>query len=137
MFELLDDKPDTIRKMLDVESDKRNSKSKVTGIRNIAASMFCPLKLLSTPSNSTCSAGSAKALEIDHCNGSVGDNVQYPINEPNWYPHLPKTLKPIYQEQLVRKREGKSKPNLLGTLPLRDLVKSMHERDKSESIKTL
>ena len=49
--------------------------------------------------------------------------------KPHFFDHLPTSLKAMYFEQVKRKQSGLTKPSLLGTLPLRELVKSMHERE--------
>ena len=52
-----------------------------------------------------------------------------------WVPHLPKSLIPIYEAELLRKQSGETNHTVLGALPLRDLVKTMFEKD-SALIKT-
>jgi len=56
------------------------------------------------------------------------------VNLP-WVPHLPKSLIPVYEAELLRKQSGETNHTVLGALPLRDLVKTMFEKD-SALIKT-
>ena len=53
-----------------------------------------------------------------------------------WVQYLPKSLLPIYEAELLRKNSGElNEAPPLGALPLRDLVKTMFEKD-SALIKT-
>ena len=49
-------------------------------------------------------------------------------SELNWVKVLPETLLSVFAEQKRRLERGQDSPPLLGTVPLRDLVRSLHSR---------
>ena len=112
-----DDKQLTLSLMIeaDIES-RRNIKSNRTHQMHPLASFFSRFNFNSshTPQHSV---DTSSAVDEDL--------------KPHFFDHLPVSLKAIYFEQVKRKQSGLTKPSLLGTLPLRELVKSMHERESS------
>ncbi len=50
------------------------------------------------------------------------------IGEPKWVEFLPQSLRQVYQEQSHSLDCGLSAPSSLGTMPLKELVKTMHMR---------
>ena len=50
------------------------------------------------------------------------------IGEPKWVDYLPQSLKQVYHEQSHSLDCGLSAPSSLGTMPLKELVKTMHMR---------
>ncbi len=69
-------------------------------------------KLESSAQDSTASASNQKEKE----------------EEAPWVEHLPASLKPLYMEQKNSLHSGLEAPSSLGTMPLKELVKTMHVR---------
>ncbi len=61
--------------------------------------------------------------ENGHSNGN-GDSSQ----DPEWVHHLPISLKGIYADQKEALKSGQCAPQSLGTMPLKELVRTMHTR---------
>lgn len=61
---------------------------------------------------------------------TVGDDNDIDSDEvgSSWIDALPDTLLPLYEEQKLRMEQGLDSPPPLGTVPLRDLVRSLHNR---------